>query len=152
MEKAVAFLQDQLVCIRGSKISAGWVDTVRVPYEGQLVPIKNLAFAYQNKAGIVVKPNDLSTISAIEKALKDAGVAAYIFSKEAILVSLPPLGISQKAEVARQIKKLGEDAKISIRNVRRVAKKSDDSDEVQKSTDLFVNQVDEIVTRKIASL
>jgi ribosome recycling factor len=111
---------------------------------------------------ITIKPWDKSLISAIEKAILGGDLGLNPSSDgEMIRLPIPPLTQERRQELAKNVRKQGEDAKIAIRNIRRDAKSMLDDVEgvseddvtrahktVQDHTDDFVKKVDEVVTKK----
>jgi ribosome recycling factor len=156
MEKAVANLSDSIIGIRGGTTSPGMIDTVKVPCYGQMTPIKHIAFTGKIGDAIHVDPYDASQTNQIAKSLTDAGFSAYAFSKTRVLVSVPPPSGDQKKETIAHLKKLSEDTKIAIRNIRKKFRQKQDSKdldaEIQKITDSYIAEVDDIINRKIAGL
>lgn len=160
MEKALQLLYDSLLGIRSGAVTPGYVDTFRVPYYGQQVPIKHVASTSSERNLVVIRPHDPALMGSIQTALKDAGFNAYIFSKTTVAVSVPPLNGQDRERVKTQIRKLGEEAKVSIRNIRRTARAGIDKalpeDErkvieaqIQRATDEAVARADETVRLKL---
>lgn len=163
MAKAIETLRSQLVGFRSGTISPAFVDSIKVMHEGQPTPIKHLAFSQPGKTGISVTPHDPALVGSIAKTLTDAGLNAYVFSKVPVAVSVPPISGDEKQRVHARIRALGEEAKISVRNLRKKLKAEIDSalgqDErlraekhVQELTDAHIAQIDRIVSDKIASI
>lgn len=160
MQKSIDLLKGQVVGIR-SNISASVVDTVRLEYYGQMYPLKELAFAANTTAGVTITPYDPSLVSQIEKTLKQAGFQAYVFSKQSVVVSVPPPSVEQKKEIHKHIKSLGEETKVAIRNIRKQTKQEWSRQDISESqlkgmekqlqalTDECVALTDSIVAEKI---
>lgn len=72
----------------------------------------------------MVKPYDLSILGSIDKALQKSGFNSYVFSKEAVCVSVPPPSGDQRKETMLRVKKAGEETKIAIRNIRKKPNKN----------------------------
>jgi ribosome recycling factor len=151
MQKSYQYFADQLQSIRSSFISVGLVDTIKVPYQGQKVPISQIAFSIPKQNQICITPHDPSLLVPIADALKEAGFNAYPFSKTSVVVSCPRPSTDQIDKVIGQIKKLAEDARISIRSVRkRMRQQSKDFDKpLQVLTDQFIEKVDLLMEKKI---
>ena len=155
MEKAVDFLKEQLHGITqlGAN-NASLVDSVKVDYYGQPTPIKHIAYSSCDKLRVSITPHEEKFVSEIVKACERAGFNAYKFSKEIAMVTLPIPSGETKKEMKKRIKSLGEETKISIRNIRKKFKQSseDNSEEkaLQKITNAATQAVDEIVKRKTA--
>lgn len=161
MEKTVEMFSQSLVGIRGGTITPSLVDTVKVVYYGQPTPVRQIAHTSVTKGGISVTPFEPTMLGPIEKALKAANLTAYTFSKTCIMVSVPPITGEEKTKIRAYIKKLGEESKVSVRNIRKTYKQSaqGSKDEVkrfekdlQNLTDAAVSAIDEIVDSKCAAL
>ncbi len=151
MQKSLQYFTEQLQSIRCGFISVGLIDTIKVPYQGQKVPISQVSMSYPKNNQICITPYDTSLIGPIADTLKEAGFNAYSFSKTSVVVSCPRPSTDQLDKVISQIKKLAEDAKISIRNVRKkMRQQSKDFDKpLQLLTDQYIDKVDLLVARKI---
>lgn len=155
MSRAIEKFQDQLLGIHSRTVSAGLLDTVKVPWEGQRVPLQNLASTAPRASGVEVFPHDPGTHKLILKALQDAGFQAYQFSKVALMVQVPEITGESKKLVISRIKQLGEEAKIAIRNTRKHHRTPDDraaEKALQVATDKAIQEVDRVVEYKIKSL
>jgi ribosome recycling factor len=159
MQKTVENISNSIVGIRLGSVSAGVIDTVKVPYHGTMTPIKHLAHAVPAGRGIHVDPYDPTMTGQIATSLTAAGFNAYAFSKTRVVVSVPPPCGEEKQRIISHLKKLAEDAKIAIRNIRKNLRqkmsKDDQKDldkEIQKVTDDHCAEVDSIINGKIRSL
>ena len=72
---------------------------------------------------IVITPFDPSNVPAVVKALSDAKLNAYALNPRTVCVGVPPVSGEQRAELARHVKKLGEEAKVAVRSIRQDARK-----------------------------
>jgi ribosome recycling factor len=158
MQKAVRHLAEQLAGIRPGAISVGFVETFRVPVRGNPVPIGRLAAVAGQGDRIVITPYDPTAVAAVAKALADARLNAYALNPRAVCVGIPPASGEQRAEMARHVKKLGEDAKIAVRSIRQEARKQiaargrGSERAVQEATDAAVAEIDRLVKAKVAEL
>jgi ribosome recycling factor len=157
MRKAVENLERQLVGIRSGTVSAGLIDTVKVLFEGQMTPVSYVAYAASCKGGISVVPHDPQLAGAIINALKAANVNAYLFSKSTIMVTVPSVTGEEMERVNAHIRRLGEEAKISVRNLRKNCKQSfsgtkDEArlydKDLQQITDSAVGEIEDIIAAK----
>lgn len=155
MSKTVELFKEQLYGIRLDNISPGFVESCKVQYYGQLTPVRYVAAVSKVQNGITVTPHDHTIVGAVEKSLKAIGLNAYVFSKTTVFVSVPMANLEQQEKIKVQIRKLGEESKVSIRNIRKMARKGLSKDELlvidkslQDLTDDFVEQIDEIVVGK----
>jgi ribosome recycling factor len=151
MQKSVQYFLDQLQSIRHGFISVGLIDTVRVPYQGQKVPISQISYSMPKNNQICITPHNPSLIGAIVDSLKEAGFNAYPFSKTSVVVSCPRPNSEQTEKIIAQIKKLAEEARIAIRSIRKKARQqSKDLDKpLQVLTDQFIDKIDLLMQAKI---
>lgn len=134
MEKAVNFLRDELRGIRTGRASPALVDTIRVDYYGTPTMLKQLAaISTPDAQQILIRPFDPGSIKDIEKAIQSSDVGLTPSSDgKVIRLTVPPMSGEQRQKMAARVKKLAEEAKVAIRNVRRDANKSFDAAEKEK--------------------
>jgi len=135
MEKAVNFLRDELRGIRTGRASPALVDTVRVDYYGTPTALKQLAaISTPDAQQILIRPFDPGSLKDIEKAIlqSDVGLTPNNDGK-VIRLTIPPMSGEQRQKMSQRVKKLCEEAKISIRNVRRDANKRLETEEKNKT-------------------
>jgi len=166
MKKAVEVLQDEFKGVRTGRASTGLVENIRVEYYGNPTPLKALAALSTPQADmILVKPFDPSSIKDIDKAIlaSDVGLTPMVDGK-VIRLNVPALTEERRRQLAHQVKGMGEQSKISVRNVRRDAIKQlekeekekaiaeDDSKKGQKQLDdmtkQYVDKIDQTVKHK----
>lgn len=158
MDRAVRHLADQLRGIRSGTISIGLIDTVRVSVQGNLVPINRLGTARMQGDRILVSAFDRAKIPAIVKALVDARLSAYALDPTTVSVSVPPMSLEQRGEIARHVKKLGEEAKVAIRSIRQQTRKQIEAtgrgsrNRVQEATDAAVAEIERLVKAKLQEI
>lgn len=134
MEKAISVLKNALSGIRTGRANSGLVDSLRVEVYGSPTPIKSLASIGAPEATqIVIRPFDPSTIKDIEKAIiaSDLGFNPQNDGR-LIRINVPPLTTETRRKLATRIKELTEDAKVSVRNVRRDGNKAAEQAEKDK--------------------
>jgi ribosome recycling factor len=134
MDKAVSILQDQLKGLRTGRATAGLVDSVRVEYYGSPTPLKQLAnISVPEPQQIVIRPFDNSVLSNIAKAIQasDLGLSPNSDGR-LIRLNIPPLSTERRRQLVGRVKELAEEARISIRNIRRDANKHADQSEKDK--------------------
>jgi len=166
MEKSLDFTGKQLEKVRTGRASASLVDSVKVDYYGSLSPLSQIAsISVPDARMIVIQPWDRSTLSVIEKAIQSADLG---FNPQndgnVIRIPVPPLTEERRMEFVKVSKKIAEEGKIAVRNIRRdnmdALKKGekekvfseDDKkygeEEVQKFTDDFIKKIDELQAKK----
>jgi len=135
MQKAVDFFSEELKTIRTGRASTGLVENLKVDYYGSPTPLKQLATLAAPQADtIIIKPFDPSSVPQIEKAIKTSQLSlAPLVEGKVIRLNIPPLSEDRRKQLVNQVKQLGEQAKISIRNIRRDAIKLLEKEEKDKT-------------------
>lgn len=162
MEKAVTYFSDQIVGIRWGIVTSGLVDTIKVLYHGQPTPIKHLAHTTKQDNRISVTPHEPMLVGSIEKALKAAGLNAYTFSKTMVVVSTPPPSGEERQRVISHVRKLAEEAKVAVRNIRKKTKQKFPplskselqkmEKQLQELTDQYVAEITKLADNKISAM
>ena len=166
MSKTVDFCASQLGKIRTGRASTSLLDGVMVDMYGTMGPISNAAsISTPDARSIIVQPWDKSLLSAIERAIHQADLGFNPQNDGTLLrIPVPPLTEERRKEFVKMSKKIAEEAKIALRNIRRDTNESlkkiekskeiseDDrkkgEDEVQKITDQFIKNVDTLQEKK----
>lgn len=166
MDKSVQSLQKDLVKMRTGRASAGLVEPVHVDYYGSSVPLSQVAnITTPDARTIQIVAWEQSMCAVIEKAILAANIGVTPQNDgKVIRISMPALTEDRRKEMAKQIKKMGEESKVAIRNVRREGNEevkkqekakvlSEDEakkvmDLVQKKTDEKIAEVDKIIAAK----
>jgi ribosome recycling factor len=166
MTKSIKSLQTQFLKVRTGRANASVLDGVNVDYYGTPTPLKQVGQISTPEARLLqIQPFDKTIIADIEKAIINSNLGLNPGNDgNLIRIQFPALTEETRKDLVRSIKKMGEDAKISIRNSRRdqneVVKKAekdkeiteDDvkkfTEEIQKVTDVYVKQVDDMMTAK----
>lgn len=134
MEKAIEILKKNLSGIRTGRANPGLVDSLRVDVYGSPTPIKQVAaVGAPEPTQIVIRPYDTSTIKDIEKAIvaSDLGFNPQNDGR-VIRINIPPLSTDVRKKMVSRIKDLAEEAKVSVRSVRRDGNKAADQSEKDK--------------------
>ncbi|HMP78632.1 MAG TPA: ribosome recycling factor [Pirellulaceae bacterium] len=134
MEKAIEILKKNLAGIRTGRAHPGLVDSLRVDVYGSPTPIKQIASVGAPEPNqIVIRPYDPSTIKDIEKAIvaSDLGFNPQNDGR-LVRINIPALSTEVRKKMVSRIKELAEEAKVSIRNVRRDGNKAADQSEKDK--------------------
>jgi ribosome recycling factor len=158
MRKTVQHFADQLRVIRTGTISAGLVQSVRVTCQGNPIAVGRLGAIKSQGDRILVEPFDRAIVTSIVKALNDARLSAYAVNPTTVAVSVPPISLEQRAEIARHVKKLGEDTKVAVRAIRQQARKWIEAtgrgsrNAVQDATDEAVREIENMVAAKLREL
>jgi ribosome recycling factor len=135
MEKAIGVLKQALAGIRTGRANPGLVDSIRVEAYGSATPLKQLAsVGAPEPQQIVIRPYDPSIIKDIEKAIVASDLGFNPQSDGRVVrINVPPLSTEVRRKLVARIKELTEDAKVSIRNIRRDGNKAADQAEKDKS-------------------
>ena len=151
MKKAVEILQDELKAVRTGRASTSLVENMKVDYYGSPTPLKQMATLAAPQADmIVIKPFDPASVKDIEKAIKNSDLSiAPIVDGKIIRLNIPPLSEERRKQLVQQAKQMGEQTKVSIRNMRREGNKQlekEQKDKLITEDDLQVGkkQIDEV--------
>ncbi len=128
MEKAVEVVQNQYQGLRTGRANPGLVDSIRVDYYGSPTPLKQLAtVSVPEPQQILIRPFDAGSIGEISKAIQSSDVGLAPNSDGRVIrLNVPPLSTERRKQLVTRVKDLAEDARVSIRNIRRDANKHAD--------------------------
>ena len=134
MEKAISVLGDNLSGIRTGRATPGLVDSLKVEVYGSAQPLKQLAsIGTPEPQQIVIRPYDAGTIKEIEKAIVAGDLGLNPQNDGRIIrLNVPALSTEVRKKMVSRIRELSEEAKISLRNIRRDANKGADGAEKSK--------------------
>lgn len=120
MEKTVENLEKRFTTVRAGRANPSSLDGIVVDYYGSMTPLKQLAtISVPEARQLLIKPFDKSCLSAIEKAILASNLGYNPGNDgETIRIVIPELTEERRRELAKQVKAMAEDAKISIRNIR----------------------------------
>ncbi|BBD90204.1 MULTISPECIES: ribosome recycling factor [Staphylococcus] len=166
MQKSIDNLSRELANISAGRANSNLLNGVTVDYYGAPTPVQQLASISVPEARLlVISPYDKTSVDDIEKAIIAANLGVNPTSDgEVIRISVPALTEERRKELVKDVKKIGEDAKVSIRNIRRdindhlkKQEKNGDiteddlrsqTDDVQKATDNSIKEIDQLVDDK----
>jgi len=170
MDKAVEVAKEDFASVRTGRANPGLYNKVLVEYYGSPTPLQQLAsFAIPDARTILITPFDKTALRDIERALSDSEVGANPSNDgNVIRITIPELTKERRKEYVKIVKTKGEDAKVSIRNIRRKAKETLDrlvkdgdagedegtraEKELDSLTKAHVDGIDELLKRKEAEL
>ncbi|GAA4710698.1 ribosome recycling factor [Pseudonocardia yuanmonensis] len=170
MEKAVEVAKDDLASVRTGRATPAMFSKVVVDYYGAYTPLNQLASVTIPEARMaVIKPYDASQLKAMEKAIRDSDLGLNPSNDGQIIrCIIPQLSEERRREMVKVARSKGEDARITIRNLRRkamdelhrIVKEGEAGEdevtraekELQGVTDKYVHQVDELVKHKESEL
>jgi ribosome recycling factor len=165
MEKSIRSLQADLQKLRTGRASPSILDDVRVNSYGSQMQLSKVATVAAPEARLItVNPFDKSLLSVIEKAILVAGLGLTPNNDgKVIRIPIPALSEDRRKEIAKQVKKIGEEAKVAVRHHRQEGNASSKAskekgwsedqikkanDDVQKLTDTYIKKVDEVCATK----
>ncbi|MCT4564092.1 MAG: ribosome recycling factor [Maledivibacter sp.] len=170
MKKSIVVLKEELHSIRAGRANPSLLDRINVNYYGSETPLKQIAgISAPEPRLLVIQPYDSNAIADIEKAImqSDLGINPSNDGK-VIRLAIPMLTEERRKDLQKVVKKSGEEIKVAIRNERRDAndklkkmQKSNElteddlkkaEDEVQKLTDKYIKDVEELISKKEAEI
>lgn len=170
MEKAVAVARDDMASIRTGRANPAMFNKIHIEYYGALTPVTQVASINTPEPRLVViKPYEASSLRDIETAIRNSDLGVNPTNDGTLIrIAIPQLTEERRKDLVKQAKGKGEDAKVSIRNVRRKAvdelkriQKDGEAGEdevtraekdIDKTTATYVHQVDELVKHKESEL
>lgn len=165
MKKAIQSLKKELASLRAGRAAPALLDRIQVEYYGTPTPLNQLAnINTPDPRTLVIQPWDKSVLGDIEKAILKSELGLTPSNDgNLIRINIPMLTEERRTELVKTTRKYGEEGKVAIRNIRRDAndeikklEKGDISedeardlqDEIQKLTDRFVAEVDQVLAGK----
>lgn len=166
MDKTIDHLQNEYATIRAGRANPHVLDKLRVDYYGTPTPIQQVGnVSVPDPRTIQIQPWEKSILKDIEKAIQASDIGINPTNDgNVIRLVFPELSEERRKDLAKEIKKKGEDAKVAVRNIRRdgndafkkLSKTEDLSedevkdleDELQKLTDKYIKEIDSMVDTK----
>ena len=166
MEKTLKVLSSDFAAIRAGRANPAVLDRITVDYYGTQTPINQMAaVSVQDARVLVIQPWDKTSLKAIEKAIQASDLDINPANDGSVIrLTFPQLTEERRKDLCKEIKKLGEDAKVAVRSIRRDAndkvknmKKEGELTEddvkvfdkdIQKLTDKFTDLIDSEVSVK----
>ena len=170
MQSSVEHMQREFKTLRTGKVTTNVLDHVKIDYYGTPTPLDQVGSVIATDATtIVVNPWEKNLLKDIESAIQSANIGVNPNSDgEQIKLFFPAMTVEQRQEAVKQMKGMGEDAKVSIRNDRKHSNDKikklekdkeitqDDSksaqDNIQKTTNTFITKIDSILKEKEAEI
>src|SRR3990172_7949050 len=136
MKKAVEAVQKELASIRTGRATTALLDGIRVEYYGSAVPLNQVASVSAPEAKLlVIQPWEKKMIEEISRAVLKSDLGLNPSSDGTVIrLSIPPLTEERRKELVKLVKKLSEEGKVSIRNIRRDANEA--LDKAQKNKEI----------------
>lgn len=166
MQKTIESMQGELAGIRSGKATPALLDGVKVEAYGQKTPLNQLSsISVPDPKSLLVQPWDKSIIGDVVKAIQAAELGLNPQAESNLIrIPIPPLSEERRKELVKLCKKIAEDNRVAVRNIRRDAndklKKAekdkdvsedqmhDGMDNVQKATDKYIKQIDDLMEAK----
>ena len=166
MTRSIESFRKELGKVRTGRASFSLLDGIKVDYYGTPTPLQQVGtLSVPESRLITVTPWDAKMIGSIEKAIQAGGLGLNPSSDgKVVRIPIPPLTEERRKELVKLVKKMAEDARVSVRNIRREAierikekekKKAISEDEmkrgqerIQKETDSFIKKIDDILKAK----
>jgi ribosome recycling factor len=164
MDQAVAHTGGEFGTVRTGRANPGLLHRINVDYYGALTPLQQLAgFNVPEARMLIVSPYDKSSITAIERAIRESDLGLNPSNDgNVIRLAFPALTEERRKELIRVVRHLAEEGRVAVRNVRRHTKddlealEGDVSDddirraekELQEMTDAHIKRLDELLLRK----
>lgn len=166
MKKAIEHLEEEYSTIRAGRANPAILNKVQVEYYGALTPINQVgSISVPEARQILITPWDRTVLSAIEKAINKAEIGVNpINDGSCIRLNFPELNEERRKELVKEVKKLAENGKVAVRNVRRdgmemvkAEQKNGDitedelkslEEKIQKMTDNYVEKIDIVSENK----
>lgn len=166
MDNAINAFTRELASIRAGRANASLLDRITVDYYGVPTPINQMAGISVPEARLLaIQPYDKTIIGEIEKAILKSDIGITPSNNGSIIrLAIPALTEERRKDIVKTVKKEAEDSKVVIRNIRRDANEEfkkleknseiteDDlhrnGDEIQKLTDAYIKQIDDIAKEK----
>ena len=125
MEKAVEHVQVQFTTVRTGRATPALVERLLVEYYGSTVPLLQLAgFQVPEARQLLIKPHDRATLVAIEKAIRDSDLGVNPSNDGVVIrINFPELTEERRKEYVKVVKHMAEDGRVSVRSIRRDARK-----------------------------
>ena len=165
-KKSIAILKEDLNTVRAGRANPALLDKVTVEYYGTATPLKNIAnISVPDPRTLLISPFDPKSVGEIEKAINMANIGINPSNDgKCDRLVIPQVTEERRKELTKTVKKMGEDSKVAVRNLRRDAndhlKKKEKAheitedelkkalDDIQKSIEKTVKEIDDIVAAK----
>ena len=166
MEKSINAMMDEFASIRAGRANPHVLDKIKVDYYGTPTPIQQVGnISVPEARMIVIQPWEKSLIKAIEKAIQASDLGINPSNDGSVIrLVFPELTEDRRKELAKDVKKKGEAAKVAVRNIRRDANEAfkkqeknneiseddlkDATEQIQKITDKAIEKIDTAVENK----
>ncbi len=142
MDKAVEHVQSLFTTVRTGRATPVLVEKLLVEYYGSTMPLQQLASIQVPEARqLIVKPHDVASLAAVERAIRDSDLGVNPSNDGVVIrINFPPLTEERRKEYVKVVKHMAEDGRISLRNIRRDARKHLEA--AEKATQISANELE----------
>ena len=150
MDKTIESVDGRFATVRAGRANPSSLDGVMVSYYGVATPLKQLATISVPEARCLsIKPFDKSSLAAIEKAIFESNLGYTPNNDgETIRIIIPPLTEDRRKELVKQVRSMGEDGKVSVRNIRHDSMEALEKEEISEDEKKNLsNQVQDLVNK-----
>ena len=166
IEKTKQILRENLKTVRAGRANAALLDKVMVDYYGSPTPLKSLAnISVPESRTLLISPFDPKSVGDIERAINEANLGINPTNDgKCVRLQIPALTEERRKELTKTTKKMGEDAKVAVRNLRREInedikkrekakeisedEKNEELEATQKAIDKAIKEITEIIAAK----
>ena len=166
IEKTKQILRESLNTVRAGRANAALLDKVMVDYYGSPTPLKSLAnISVPESRTLLISPFDPKSVGDIERAINEANLGINPTNDgKCVRLQIPALTEERRKELTKTTKKMGEDAKVAVRNLRREInedikkrekakeisedEKNEELEATQKAIDKAIKEITEIIAAK----
>lgn len=164
MKKSLEIIQNELASVRTGKATTALLDGIKVESYGQLVPLKQVGnVSVKDSKTLIVQLWDKEVVANVEKAIRESGMGLNPAAEgQSIRVPIPPLTEERRREYVKLVKKFAEEAKVSLRNIRRDAIQTiekaqkekaiteDDKNRGKKDADSLTQRYEKLIEETVA--
>lgn len=163
IKSTIEHFQSRIELIHGVTVNPGLIESVRVPYQGQNVPISEIGFTSKNGKFLEVQVYDPELVGVVTSTLQKQGHSVYS-SKNVVRVSIPIASAETREKNKKRVNELAEEAKVAIRRIRQECRKQaiksttseDDKEridkEIQATVDKGITRIDTLAIAKNETL
>lgn len=166
MKKSLETFREEMARVRTGRASVSLLEGIKVDYYGTRLPLPQMAtITVQEGRYLIIQPWDVNAIKAIEKAIQESDLGLTPTSDGKIIrITVPPLTEERRKELVKLVRRMAEEARVAIRNIRRelmddlkkMKKEGEISeddfrryqDQVQKLTDEFIQEIEKVLETK----
>ena len=150
MEKTISVYSEKLAEVRAGRANPAILNKIKVEYYGTPTPINQVAnITVPEARQLFIKPFDRSIIKDIERAINEANIGITPTNNgEMVILTIPELNEERRKDYVKQVKGMGEDAKVALRNAREDARNQVKKAELpEDEEDMYNEEIQELITK-----